>query len=146
MEPISAIGAVASVLQLAQAAVSLSTTLYSVGSAIKSASEDLRNLADDLETFSQSLRLLHRLLDDGKAWYSDDVFLLTAKIIKDCAELYAKINNILSKLGKRSIMTSIKFVVIGSQIKKLLERLRDMKATLATILFSLQLDVQLSLL
>jgi hypothetical protein len=113
MDPPSATGAVASVLQLAQAAISLSTTLYSVGSAIKSASDDLKALADDPETLAQSLRVLHRLLDDRKTWYSDDVYLLTAKIIKNCVELYAKID---IKLGNKSFLNRVRFVGKTSEI------------------------------
>lgn len=99
MDPLTALGAVASIVQLAQGALSLSRTLYSLGAAIASANEDIQILADDLKTFSQSLTLLSRLLEDSKAWYSDDIYLLTAKIIKDCAELYVKIDKILVKLG-----------------------------------------------
>lgn len=149
MDPITAIGAVASIWQIAQAALSLSKTLYTLGAAVGSASEDIQILADDLKTFSQSLSLLSRLLEDSKSWYSDDIYLLTAKIIKDCAELYAKIDKILLKLGSNGKSTwklRVKFVYKDSQIQKLLSRLRDMKGTLATILMSLQVDLQLSLL
>ncbi|KAE8441461.1 hypothetical protein EG329_004954 [Mollisiaceae sp. DMI_Dod_QoI] len=149
MDPITAIGAVASIWQIAQAALSLSKTLYTLGSAVGSASEDIQILADDLKTFSQSLTLLSRLLEDSKSWYSDDIYLLTAKIIKDCAELYVKIDKILEKLGSNGKSTwklRVKFVYKESQIRKLLSRLRDMKGTLATILMSLQVDLQLSLL
>ena len=149
MDPLSAISAVASVIQLANAASSLSKTFYSLGSAIGYASGDIKDLADDLETFSQSLTLLSRLLEDSKSWYIDSVYLLTARIIKDCTELYIKIDNILAKLGgngKSNWMLRLKFVYKEGQIRKLLVRLRDMKATLATVLMSLQLDLQLSLL
>jgi hypothetical protein len=149
MDPITAVGAVASILQLAQTALTLSTTLYGLGSALLSASEDLKSLADDLKTFSQSLTLLSRLLEDSKSWYSDDIYLLTAKVIKDCADLYVKIDRILSNLGskgKASWMKRVKYVMKESQIRKLLSRLRDLKGTLATILMSLQVDLQLSLL
>jgi len=149
MDPISAIGAVASVVQLASTALSLSKTLYSFGSSIGSAGEDVHTLAEDLKTFSQSLALLSRLLEDGKSWYTDDIYLLTAKIIKDCAELYIKIDKILVKLGsngKSNWKMRVKFVYKEGEIKKLLKRLRDMKGTLATILMSLQVDLQLSLL
>ncbi len=146
MDPITAVGAIASILTLAETALSLSKTLYSVCGAVASASEDIQNLAEDLNTFSQSLTLLSRLLEDSKSWYSDDVYVLTAKIIKDCAELYANIDKILRKLGKGSWIRKFKFVIKESQIKKLLKRLRDMKGTLATILMSLQVDLQLSLL
>jgi hypothetical protein len=149
MDPISAIGAVASIITLAQTALTLSTTLYSLGGAFLSASEDLKCLADDLKTFSQSLTLLSRLLEDSKSWYSDDIYLLTAKVIKDCADLYVKIDGILPKLGgkgKATWMKRMKFAVKESRIQKLLSRLRDLKGTLATILMSLQVDLQLSLL
>ena len=89
------------------------------------------------------------MLEDSKSWYTDDIYLLTAKIIKDCAELYVKIDKILMKLGsngKSNWKMRVKFVYKERQIKKLLERLRDMKGTLATILMSLQVDLQLSLL
>lgn len=149
MDPITAVGAVASIITLAQTALSLSKTLYTLGEAVASASEDIQVLADDLKTFSQSLTLLSRLLEDSKSWYSDDVYLLTAKIIKDCAELYVKIDKILIKLGgngKSNWKIRVKFVYKEGQIRKLMKRLRDMKGTLATILMSLQVDLQLSLL
>jgi hypothetical protein len=149
MDPLTIVATVASIGQLAQAALTLSKTLYNVGSTIASASDDIKTLADDLKTFSQSLSLLSRLLEDSKAWYADDVYLLTAKIIKDCAELYVKIDKILVKLGgngKSNWKFRVKFVYKESQIKKLMTRLRDMKGTLATILMSLQVDLQLSLL
>lgn len=145
MDPVTVIGAIASIVQLGQAALALSNML----SSIKSASEDIQDLADDLKSFSQSLALLSRLLDDSKSWYSDDVYLLTAKIIKDCTELYCKIDAILMKLGengKNSFIKKLKFVANQDKIKRMLERLRDMKGTLATILMSLQVDLQLSLL
>lgn len=147
MDPITAVGVAATIVQLSQAALSLSKTLYSLGAAISSASDDIRILADELETFSQSLTVLSRLLDDNKSWYSDDVYLLTAKIIKDCADLYIKIDKMLRKLsGNSTWKLRIKFVYKGSEIQKLMGRLRDMKGTLATILMSLQIDLQLSLL
>lgn len=149
MDPLTAIGAVASIAQLAQGALSLSKALYSLGSAVASASDDIQVLADDLKTFSQSLTLLSRLLEDSKSWYSDDIYLLTAKIIKDCAELYVKIDKILVKLGgngKSTWKLRVKYVYKEGQIRKLMKRLRDMKGTLATILMSLQVDLQLSLL
>ena len=130
MDPITAIGAVASIAQLVQTALSLSITLYSFGSAIPSAPEDIKNLADDLKTFSQSLNHLSRILEDAKSFYSDDVYSLTAKIIQDCAELYLKIDNVLKKHGRGKWARSAKFIVKDAQIKKLLERLRDMKGTL----------------
>ncbi|KAE9381909.1 hypothetical protein N431DRAFT_393601 [Stipitochalara longipes BDJ] len=149
MDPLTAVGAVASVVQLAQTALSLSKTLYSLGAAVASASDDIQVLAQDLKTFSQSLTILSRLLEDSKSWYSDDIYLLTARIIKDCAELYVKIDKILVKLGSSGKSTwklRVKFVYKEAQIKKLMKQLRDMKGTLATILMSLQVDLQLSLL
>lgn len=106
-------------------------------------------LAQDLKTFSQSLTILSRLLEDSKSWYSDDVYLLTARIIRDCAKLYVKIDKILGKLvnnGKSTWKVRVKFVYKEGQIKKLMKQLRDMKGNLATILMSLQVDLQLSLL
>jgi hypothetical protein len=149
MDPLTAIGAVASIVQLAQTALSLSKTLYTLGVAVSSAPEDIQVLAQDLKTFSQSLTILSRLLEDSKSWYSDDVYLLTARIIRDCAELYVKIDKILAKLGSNGKSTwkiRVKFVYKEGQIKKLMKQLRDMKGTLATILMSLQVDLQLSLL
>ncbi|CAG8978958.1 hypothetical protein HYALB_00012411 [Hymenoscyphus albidus] len=149
MDPITAVGAVASIITLAQTALSLSKALYTLGSAVQSASEDIQALADDLKTFAQSLSLLSRLLEDSKSWYSDDVYLLTAKIIRDCAEMYEKIDKILVKLGsngKNSWNIRMKFVYKEGEIRRLMKRLRDMKGTLATVLMSLQVDLQLSLL
>jgi hypothetical protein len=149
MEPLSAIGAAASIISVAQTALALSSTIYSVCGALASASEDLKELADDLKVFSQSLTLLSRLLDDNRAWYADEIYLLAAKIIKDCVSLYKKIDAILVKLdsGRKARWTKkVMFVVKGPQIRKLLERLRRLKGTLATILMSLQVDLQLSLL
>lgn len=149
MDPLTALGAVASICQLASAALSISKSLYTLGDAISSASDDIKTLADDLKTFSQSLTLLSRLLEDSKCWYSDDIYLLTAKVIQDCTELYVKIDKVLVKLGyygKSNWKLRVKFVYKEAQIRKLMKRLRDMKGTLATILMSLQVDLQLSLL
>ncbi len=49
MDPLTALGAVASIFQLAQTALSLSKTLYSLGNAVASASEDIQVLAQDLK-------------------------------------------------------------------------------------------------
>jgi hypothetical protein len=149
MDPVTAIGAVASIITLAQTALTLSTTVYSVCGALVSASEDLQILAEDLKVFSQSLMLLSRLLEDNKSWYCDEIYLLTARIIRDCISLYEKIDAILMKLeggGKTRWTKKMMFVVKGPQIRRLLERLRHLKGTLATILMSLQVDLQLSLL
>jgi hypothetical protein len=147
MDPLTAVGVAATIVQLSQAAFSLSKTLYSLGAAIASASDDIQVLANELEAFSQSLTILSRLLDDNKSRYSDDVYLLTAKIIKDCAELYIKIDRVLRKLsGNSNWKLRVKFVYKEGEIRKLMGRLRDMKGTLATILMSLQIDLQLSLL
>jgi hypothetical protein len=101
IDPLSAIGAATSIITLAQTALSLSTTIYSLCGAIASASEDLKELADDLGVFSQSLTLLSKLLDDNRAWYTDEIYVLAAKIINDCVSLYKKIDAILMKLGGR---------------------------------------------
>lgn len=149
MDPLSAIGAATSIITLAQTALALSTTIYSLCGAIASASEDLKELADDLGVFSQSLTLLSKLLDDNRAWYTDEIYVLAAKIINDCVSLYKKIDAILMKLGgggNTRWAKKVMFVVKGPQIRKLLERLRRLKGTLATILMSLQVDLQLSLL
>ena len=129
MDPATAIGAVASVITLAQTALALSTTVYSVCGALASASEDLQTLAEDLKVFSQSLTILSRLLEDNKSWYCDEIYLLTAKIIKDCVSLYEKIDAILVKLqggGKTRWTKKMMFVVKAPQIRKLLERLRHL--------------------
>src|SRR5438045_7604765 len=99
MDPISAIGVAASIITLAQTAIGLSTSIYGLSSAGSSASEDLKCLADDLRTFSQSLNLLSRQLEDSKSWYSDEIYFLMAKVIKDSADLYGKIDAILVKLA-----------------------------------------------
>ena len=129
--------------------LSPSKTIYSLGAAVASTSDDIQLLTDDLKTFSQSLTLLSRLLKDSKAWYSDDIYLLTAKIIRDCADLHVKIDKILVKLSgnrKSTWKLRVKYVYKEGQIRKLMKRLRDMKGTLTTILRSLQVDLQLSLL
>ena len=147
MDPLTAVGVAASIVQLSQAAFSLSKTLYSLGSALASVPDDIQVLASDLRTFSQSLTILSRLLEDNKSRYSDDVYLMTARIIKDSADLYIKIDKFLRKLGGNSNWKlRIKFVYKEGEIRKLMDRLRDMKGTLATILMSLQVDLQLSLL
>jgi hypothetical protein len=93
------------------------------------------------------MTLLTRLLEDGKSWYSDDVYIITAKIIKDCKELYVKIDRILVKLGangKMSWKLKVKFAYKEGQIRKLMKRLADMKGTLITVVLSLELDLELS--
>jgi hypothetical protein len=109
MDPLTAVGVAATIVQLSQAAFSLSKTLYSLGAAIASASDDIQVLANELEAFSQSLTILSRLLDDNKSRYSDDVYLLTAKIIKDCAELYIKIDRVLRNCASSSCTRRVRF-------------------------------------
>ncbi len=139
----------ASIIQFAQTALSLSKTLYTLGAAVSSASADIEVLAQDLRTFSRSLIILSRLVDDSKSWYSDDVYLLTARMIRDYDELYVKIDKILTKLvsnGGNTWKVRLKFVYKEGQIKKLMKQLCEMKGVLVTILMSLQVDLQLSLL
>lgn len=147
MDPVTVLGAAAAVLQLAQAAVSLATLLYSLGRALQGAKEDIESLASDLNTFSSNLKVLHRLLDDSKGMYTDDVYLLTSQIIQDCANLYGKISALLTKLGsvdKSRFKTSVKYVLKDGEFKKLLDRMRDLKITLQNILVSLQLDLTIN--
>lgn len=146
MDPVSTgIGTAASVLTLAQATLTLSVTVYSLFGALSSASEDLEHLANDLKTFSESLTMLSGLLDDNKALYADGIYVLAAKVIKDCVILYKEIDASLEKLkskgGKSSWTKKMKFVAKGPQIRKQLGRLNDLKSTLDKILKTLEFDL-----
>jgi len=147
MDPLTIIGTAASVVSLAQAAIDLSKALYKFQSTMTSASEDVKELADDLGLYSQSLTTLSRLLENGKSWYSDDVYNVTAELIKRSTTLYAKIDKILVKFGtsgKMSWKLKAKFAYKESDIKKLMKRLKNLRAALTESLIALQLDLKLS--
>jgi hypothetical protein len=115
-EVFAVVGAVASIIQLADVALQLSKTLYATSSAIATASEDIKALSRDLEVFGQSLTLLSRLLEDGhdeangKSRYSDAIYLLTSKIIEDCADIYTKIDRLMEKLKKNNLKNKLKWL------------------------------------
>lgn len=114
-EALAVIGSVASILQLADTAFQLSKKLYSTSAALSTATEDIKSLSRDLEIFGQSLTLLSRLLEDGhseggKSRYSDAIYLLTSKIIEDCADIYVKIDRLMEKLKKKSLKNKFKWL------------------------------------
>ncbi|TAQ89219.1 hypothetical protein B7494_g2452 [Chlorociboria aeruginascens] len=144
MNPHIAIGAVASIDQLSNAASSLLKHIYGLDQAVAFTAEDLQALASALASFAPCLNLLSNRLKDSKSRYTDGIYLLTAKIIKDCAGLY---DNILMKFGGKgtnSLMVWSKFVAKEGHIKELVKRLQTMKATVQTILLMLSVDSQLS--
>lgn len=144
MDPISTIGAVASIVQLASAAISLSKSLYSVGSAISSAPEDIQSLAEDLEDFAGSLNIFSRLLGDSESFYSDDIYLCAAKIMRDASNLYVKIQRLVGKLGRGGWKARVRWGFKEDKVRKLMARLRDMKGSLVHVTVSLHLDLELS--
>lgn len=144
MDPISTIGAVASIVQLASAAVSLSKSLYIVGSAISSAPEDIKSLAEDLEDFAGSLNIFSRLLEDSESFYSDDIYLCAAKIMRDASNLYVKVQRLVGKLGKGGWKARVRWGFREGEVRKLMGRLRDIKGSLVHITVSLHLDLELS--
>lgn len=125
MDPITIIGAIASVVQLAGTALSLSKCLYEAASTITTATEEINSLAHDLALFSESLTLLSRMLDAKQEQYSRAIYELTAKIIVDCGEICKKIEIVLEKLKKKGLGSKLKWIYREKEnIKKLLERLR----------------------
>jgi len=91
---------------------------YFHGSTFGSALRDTQTLQT---TFSYSLTYFPLLLKYSKSWYADYIYLLTAKIIKDCTNLYIKINSILMKLGeydKNNWKIQAKFVYKERWIRK----------------------------
>lgn len=125
MDPVSAIGAVASILQLAGTALSLSKSLYEVSTLLANASEDICSLARDLSLFSESLVLLSKMLEANKEVYSEGVYGLTAKIIVDCDKICKKIENLIKKCQKMGGWGGkFKWMVNERKVKALLGRLR----------------------
>ncbi|CAG8973844.1 hypothetical protein HYALB_00005589 [Hymenoscyphus albidus] len=144
MDPITALGAVASIVQLASVALSLSKSLYSLTSAISSAPEDTITLCSDLESFSDSLMVFSRLLKEGECFYSDDIYLCAAKIMRGASNLYVKIQKLTGKLGKGGWRTRVRWGFKEEEIRKLMKRLSDMRGVLVQITVSLHLDLELS--
>jgi len=130
MSGLEVVGAVASIMQLAQVVYEISKSLYEVGTALASASSEILDLAQDLEIFSDELRLHKTLVNAANRCYSDEVNRLTAKIIGRCATICGKIDRILKKLRTGGIYAKIRWLYKEKEIKKLLERLRDLKLSL----------------
>jgi hypothetical protein len=130
MSGLEVIGAIASVVQLAQVVYEISKSLYEVRNALANASSDILYLAHDLEIFSEKLQLHASLVNAANHQYSDQVNRLIAKIIGRCATICRKINRILKKLRTGGVWAKVKWLYKEKEIKKLLERLRDLKLSL----------------
>ena len=130
MSGLEVVGAVASVVQLAQVVYEISKSLYEVGNALANASSDILDLAHDLELFSEELHLHATLVSAANHRYSHQVNRLTTKIIGRCATICGKIDRILKKLRTGGIYAKIRWLYKEKEIKKLLERLRDLKLSL----------------
>jgi hypothetical protein len=109
---------------------SISKQLYEVGDALAHASSDIKDLAHDLEIFAEELTLHATLVNAGNSHYSDQVNRLTAKIIGRCATICVKIDRILKKVRSGGVLAKLKWIYKERELKKLLDRLRDLKLSL----------------
>jgi len=130
MSGLEVIGSIASVMQLAGAVCSISIQLHEVANALSNAPADIKDLAHDLEIFSEELALHSKLVNTNNSRYSDQVNRLTAKIIGRCATICEKIDKILKKLRNGSVLSRLKWMYKEKEIRRLLERLRDLKLSL----------------
>ncbi|KAE9371464.1 hypothetical protein N431DRAFT_24725 [Stipitochalara longipes BDJ] len=130
MSGLEVVGSVASVVHLAQVVYEISKSLYEIGNALATTPSDILDLAHDLELFSEEVHLHTTVVITANHRYSDQVNRLTAKTIGRCATICKKIDRILKKLRTGGIYAKIRWLYKEKEIKKLLERLRDLKLSL----------------
>jgi hypothetical protein len=146
MSGLEVVGAIASVVQLAEVVISISKQLYEVANALSNAPSDIKDLAHDLEMFHDDLILYADLVNARNTSYSKHFSRFTAKIIGRCAEICVKIDKILKKLRSGSFWAKVKWIYKEKEIVKLLAKLRDLKLSLMgvlSILISVKTDLVL---
>jgi hypothetical protein len=134
MSGLEVVGAIASVVQLAEVVISISKQLYEVANALSNAPSDIKDLAHDLEMFHDDLILYADLVHARNTSYSKHFSRFTAKIIGRCAEICVKIDKILKKLRSGSFWAKVKWIYKEKEIVKLQAKLRDLKLSLMGVL------------
>lgn len=87
------VGAIASVIAIAQLGVNLSIGLYSIADTIGSANKDVRRIAKDIALFSAVLKDLGTTLERAKSsgLYRKDAFDTAQAIVKECEVVFQEI-------------------------------------------------------
>jgi hypothetical protein len=93
------IGAVASVIQIAQLGAKISITLYSIADTTKSANKDVKRIAKDIALFSSVLKDLGNALERGQraGQLRGDAYNTASMIVEECEEVFREIETILKK-------------------------------------------------
>ena len=140
-----AIGAIASVLQLAQTGAKLSISLYTLADAIGSANKDVQHVAKDIALFSSVLKDLGNTLNRGRQskLYREGSYDTSQVIVKECQTVFAEIEDVVKLsegeaegLVTLSRMKRVQWVFRKSRVQLLRGNLESLKSTI-----SLQLAV-----
>lgn len=97
------LGAVASILQVADVGLRLSATLFTFAETVASADKTVSAVSKDVSLTSSVLRELAKVLDKGHRdeAYSDDAIDSAVAIVKECSDVFVEIDRILiEKLPK----------------------------------------------
>jgi len=138
------IGAVASVLQIAQFGAQLSLTLYNVAQTIKSANQDVKRIAKEIALFAQVLKDLGLALERGQGskLYRGDAYETSRMIVEECEGVFKEIEEILFKKTtneSRSFATSnsipkaerFLWIFRKSRVQLLRSNLESLKSTIS---------------
>ena len=142
-----AIGAIASILQIAQAGVKLSISLYTLAEAIGSANKDVGQVAKDIALFSSVLKDLGKTLDRGRKSksYREEAYETSQAIVKECESIFGEISDVFKEANvdakgpaTLSRMKKAKWVFRKSRVQVLRGNLESLKSTVALQLAVLQ--------
>ncbi|KAJ6279685.1 hypothetical protein J3E71DRAFT_354567 [Bipolaris maydis] len=108
-----AIGAVASILQVAQIGTQLSIGLFQIADAIASANQETNYIAKDIALFCQVLKDLAKAIEFGQKaqLFRQDAFDTSIKIVDECKRVFTEIEDILKKATKSDNPLASKFRV-----------------------------------
>ncbi|MCJ1261043.1 hypothetical protein MMC22_000907 [Lobaria immixta] len=93
------VGAVVSIVQVAQIGAQLSLKLYKIAEAVGSANKDVQYVAKDIALFSSVLKDLGNTLSRGQEsrLYREDAYQTSRQIVKECESVFKEIQEILKK-------------------------------------------------
>lgn len=148
------LGAVASILQVADVGLRLSTTLFTFAETVASADKTVSAVSKDVSLTSSVLRELGKILDKGHCdeAYSDDAIDSAVAIVRECSDVFAEIDRMLieklpklgsQRKGKASKITMalerFRWPYVQSKINLLQSNLERLKSSLLVILHVISL-------
>ncbi|KAI9786724.1 MAG: hypothetical protein M1816_007865 [Peltula sp. TS41687] len=136
------VGAIASVIAIAQFGASLSIGLYSIADTIGSANKDVRRIAKDIALFSAVLKDLGVALEGAKKSrvYRKNAFDTAQMIVKECEDVFQEIQKVSTKSGNADppleahvslpTLERLKWVFRKDRVRLLRADLESLKSTI----------------